>query len=204
MSRILENDSHNDSVAHCPLPALSSNRTKACVSFLSQGGDYDFPQLPCIQSHHHGGEPQAHVNTLAQSACSQSLKRPREQSHPEVRHAKNPHCSSYLTPIYINTPQSPPPSTAWQPAPMATTPTRVVWGFEEAGRVCIQSLKARITDGHRVSSFSGPQQIICRGMLCGLCQHVRLSNTSVCQEQWLDYKETQPGLPATNTIAVNC
>jgi len=57
-----------------------------------------------------------------------SDKRPREQSHPEVRHAKNPHCSSYLTPIYINTPQSPPPSTAWQPAPMATTPTRVVWG----------------------------------------------------------------------------
>lgn len=33
-----------------------------------------------------------------------SDKRPREQSHPEVRHAKNPHCSSYLTPIYINTP----------------------------------------------------------------------------------------------------
>jgi len=77
-------------------------------------------------------------------------------------------------------------------------------GFEEAGRVCIQSLKARITDGHRVSSFRGPQQIISRGMLCGLCQHVRLSNTSVCQEQWLDYKGTQPGLPGTNTIAVNC
>lgn len=77
-------------------------------------------------------------------------------------------------------------------------------GSEEAGRVGIQGLKARITDGHRVSSFSGPQQIISRGMLCGFCQHVRLSNTSVCQEQWRDDKGTRAGIPATTTIAVNC
>lgn len=68
-------------------------------------------------------------------------------------------------------------------------------GSEEAGRVGIQALKARITDGHRVSSFSGPQQIISRGMPCGLCQHVCLSNTGVCQEQWLTTKGHGPASP---------
>lgn len=63
-----------------------------------------------------------------------------------------------------------------------------------ASRVGRQGLKARITDGHRVSSFDGPQQIISRGMLHFFCQHVCLSNTSVCQEQWWKYKGLRPSL----------
>lgn len=174
----------------------------------SRGLGHGSPRLPCIQFHHHGGELQAHANTMALPAYFQSLRaqktahlmmrnsskgpkharasivtswlvvlltwlhrsilffqtslmkslpqtthylvvllpsvlilflwswlrsllglmRDPERKHPEVRHAKNSHCSSYLTPIYINTPHQPLSlSAAWQPAPMATAPTSV-WG----------------------------------------------------------------------------